>query len=195
MSLDHAFLLNQTLTSIGGKHIDSEPGWANFTDPRVVNFLLQYGRTSPTEGLDCIRETPFADWHRLLDPVHCHRNCVDLRCYVGTGQLEYRIVYGWALSDNDTWYCHSWCIKRTGPRISSKRPALEWPTLDLSYQTPSILLPHSLFLAPLERNWRSGNPAAKTRVQCRSLEGRFRGKINECPRSAKSCITLCPDST
>ncbi len=146
MSLDHAFLLNQTLTSIGGKHIDAEPGWANFTDPRVVNFLLQYGRTFPTEGLECIRETPFPDWHRPLDPVHCHGNCVDLRCYVGTGQSEYRIVYGWALSDNGTWYCHSWCIKRTGPEniVETTRPRMAY----FGFVVPDAVHPLATLFVP-----------------------------------------------
>ena len=113
--MDCGFILNQILVKIGGSRIDDERGWANFSDPRVVDFLSKYGREFPTEELECLRETPFPGHHKSLDPVQCHRNCVDLRCYVGTGRSEYRIVHGWALSDNGIWYCHSWCIKRTGP--------------------------------------------------------------------------------
>ena len=115
-------ILNQMLLKIGGSRLDDEPGWANFSDPRVVNFLLENGREFSTDGLECIQETPGN--HKRLDPVQCHRNCADLRCYIGAGRSEYRIVYGWALSDNGVWYCHSWCIKRTGPDniIETTRP-------------------------------------------------------------------------
>jgi hypothetical protein len=114
MSLDCAHILNPVLTKMGGSRIDDAAGWANFADQRVVDFLLEYGRRFPTEGLERLQETPFPYWRRPLDRVHCHRNCVDLRCYVGAGGSQYRVVHGWALSDNDTWFCHSWCIERTG---------------------------------------------------------------------------------
>ena len=114
MSFDSARILTTILTKIGGSQIDDAAGWANFSDPRVVNFLSAYGREFPAEGLERLLETPFPDWRRSLDPVHCHKNCIDLRCYVGAGPSQYRVVHGLALSDNDTWYCHSWCIKRTG---------------------------------------------------------------------------------
>jgi hypothetical protein len=108
-------VLNQILLKVGGSGLDSEDGWATFSDPRVVDFLSKHGREFSTEGLQCIQETPFPDWRKSLGPDQCHRNCIDLRCYVGlTGVSEYRIVHGWALSDGGVWYCHSWCIRKTG---------------------------------------------------------------------------------
>lgn len=100
--MDCGFVRNQILMKIGGSPIDDESGWANFSDSRVVDFLSEYGREFSTEGLEHLQETPFVGHHRPLDPVQCHRNAVDLRCYVGTGtgSSEYRIVHGWALSDN-----------------------------------------------------------------------------------------------
>jgi hypothetical protein len=114
MLLDCALILNPILTKMGGLHIDDAAGWANFSDPCVVNFLLEYGREFPVEGLERLTRTPFPDYQRDLDSVQCHRNCLDLACYVGNGTSQYRVVYGWALSANGTWYCHSWCIKRNG---------------------------------------------------------------------------------
>jgi hypothetical protein len=114
--LDRGIVLKQTLLKIGGSGLDNEGEWASFRDPRVIDFLLAHGRQFPPEGLECIKETPFPGWRKPLDPYQCHRNCIDLRCYIGNaGQSEYRIVHGWALSDNGIWYCHSWCIKRAGP--------------------------------------------------------------------------------
>jgi hypothetical protein len=81
----------------------------------VLEFLFDYGREFSTENLERLTHTPFSDYQRDLDPVQCHRNCLDLACYVGNGPGQYRIVHGWALSANSTWYCHSWCIKRSGP--------------------------------------------------------------------------------
>ena len=102
------------LLKIGGSRLDDALG--NFTDSRVVDFLSEYGREFSTEGLEHLTRTPFPDYKRELDPGQCHRNCLDLCCYVGSGASEYRIAYGWALcDDNGTWYCHSWCVRRTGP--------------------------------------------------------------------------------
>jgi hypothetical protein len=112
--LDRGLILNQILLKIGGSRVDDEAGWANFNDRRVVGFLLKHGREFPTEGLKRLQETPFPDYRQPFDPLHCHRNCVYLCCYVGTGQSEYQMVHGWALSKDEIWYCHSWCIKRTG---------------------------------------------------------------------------------
>ena len=66
------------------------------------------------KGLNASRKLRYPDYQRDLDSVQCHRNCLDLACYVGNGTSQYRVVYGWALSANGTWYCHSWCIKRNG---------------------------------------------------------------------------------
>ena len=57
--MDCGLILNQILTKIGGSRIDDESGWANFTDPRVVDFLLKYGKEFSTEGLEYLQETPF----------------------------------------------------------------------------------------------------------------------------------------
>lgn len=124
--MDHARTLNDILLKIGGLRLDEELG--NFTDSRVVDFLSEYGRQFSVEGLECLQETPFPDWRKPLDPVQCHRNCADLRVYAPIGLSEYRIVYGWALSDNGTWYCHSWCIKRNGPEniIETTRPRVSY---------------------------------------------------------------------
>jgi len=111
--LDRALILNDILLNIGGSCVDEAFG--NFTDSHVVKFLFDYGREFPTENLERLTRTPFPGDQRDLDPVHCHRNCLDLACYVRCGPSQYRIVYGWALSANGTWYCHSWCIKRSGP--------------------------------------------------------------------------------
>lgn len=114
--MDRAIILNQVLLKIGGSRLDEEREWATFNDRRVIDFLLERGRQFPTEGLECLQETPFPDWRKPLSPNECHRNCIDLRGYVGTAdRSEYRIVHGWALSSNDVWYCHSWCLRRTGP--------------------------------------------------------------------------------
>jgi len=113
--LDCGLILKQVLLKIGGSGIDDEAGWANFRDPRVLDYLLKHGREFPTQQMECLRQTPFPDWRKELNPVQCHDNCVDLRCYAGSGRSEYRIVHGWALSANGIWYCHSWCIQRTGP--------------------------------------------------------------------------------
>jgi hypothetical protein len=124
--MDFRLMLNQILMNIGGSRLDDESWWGNFSDPRVVEFLLEYGREFPMERLERLRETPFPGHRQPLHPVQCHKNCVDLRCYVGTGSSEYRIVYGWALGDNGIWYCHSWCVKRTGPEniIETTRPRI-----------------------------------------------------------------------
>lgn len=111
--MDHARTLNDILLKIDGLNLDEV--WGNFIDPRVVDFLSEYGRRFSSVGLEQLTHTPFPDYYRELDPVQCHRNCLDLCCYVGSGASQYRIVYGWALSDKGTWYCHSWCIRRTGP--------------------------------------------------------------------------------
>jgi len=111
--VDHARTLNDILLKIDGLNLDEV--WGNFIDPRVVDFLSEYGRRFSSVGLEQLTHTPFPDYYRELDPVQCHRNCLDLCCYVGSGASQYRIVYGWALSDKGTWYCHSWCIRRTGP--------------------------------------------------------------------------------
>jgi len=126
--LDCGLILNQLLLKLGGSHIDDESAWAHFSDRRVVDFLLEYGREFPVEGLEWLHETPFPGNRERLDPVQCHRNCVNLRCYVGTGRSEYRIVHGWALSANDTWYCHSWCVMRTGSEIiiETTRPRIAY---------------------------------------------------------------------
>jgi hypothetical protein len=159
MSLDCALILNPVLTKMGGSRIDDPAGWANFSEPRVVNFLLEYGREFPTTGLERIQETPFPDWHRPLDPVHCHRNCVDLRCYVGAGASQYRVVHGWALSDNDTWYCHSWCIKRTGLEsiVETTLPRIAY----FGFVVPDEVNPLGTLFVPSTlgeelENWKSG---------------------------------------
>lgn len=156
--MDSGFVLNQILTKIGGSRIDDEPGWANFTDPRVVDFLSKYGREFPSEGLECLQETPFPGHHKPLDPVHCHKNCLDLQCYVGTGRSEYQTVHGWALSDNGIWYCHSWCIKRTGPEkiVETTRPRLAY----FGFVLPDGVDPRAIFLVPSNlgdqlENWRN----------------------------------------
>ena len=161
--MDCGLILNQILTKIGGSRIDEESGWANFTDPRVVDFLLKYGKEFSTEGLEYLQETPFPGHHKPLDPVQCHKNCVDLRCYVGTGRSEYLIVHGWALSDNGIWYCHSWCIKRTGPEniIETTRPRIAY----FGFVVPDEVHPLATLIVPsnlgeLLENWR--NPATTT---------------------------------
>lgn len=113
MTLDHTRVLNEFLLRMGGSSVDEALG--NFADARVVDFLMAHGKEFSTDRLQRFTETPFSDWQRPLDPVSCHRNCGDLRAYAPNGRSEYRIVYGWALSDNGIWYCHSWCIRRTGP--------------------------------------------------------------------------------
>jgi hypothetical protein len=124
--VDHARTLNDILLKIGGSNLDE--AWGNFVDPRVVEFLADYGKEFSTENLECLKETPFPDWRKPLDPVQCHRNCADLRVYAPNGPSEYRIVYGWALSDNGSWSCHSWCIRRTGPEniIETTRPRVSY---------------------------------------------------------------------
>lgn len=156
--MDSGFILKQILTKIGGSRIDDEPGWANFTDPRVVDFLSKYGREFPSEGLECLQETPFPGHHKPLDPVHCHKNCLDLQCYVGTGRREYQTVHGWALSDNGIWYCHSWCIKRAGPEkiVETTRPRLAY----FGFVLPDGVDPCAIFLVPSNlgdqlENWRN----------------------------------------
>jgi hypothetical protein len=115
--LDRAIILNQLLLKIGGSGLDDQREWASFTDPRAIDFLLERGRQFSTAGLECLTETPFPDWRKPLSPNECHRNCIDLRSYLGTaGRSEYVIVHGWALSSNDIWYCHSWCLRRIGPK-------------------------------------------------------------------------------
>ena len=111
--MDRDIVLNQALLKIGGSCVDEVSG--NFKDCRVIDFLFEYGTEFSTENLERLTHTPFPDYQRDLDPVQCHRNCLDLACYVGSGPSLYRIVYGWALSANGIWYCHSWCIKRSGP--------------------------------------------------------------------------------
>jgi hypothetical protein len=156
--LDSGFILNQILTKIGGSRIDDEPGWANFTDPRVVDVLSKHGREFPSEGLECLQETSFPEHHKPRDPVHCHKNCLDLQCYVGTGRSEYQTVHGWALSDNGIWYCHSWCIKRTGPEniVETTRPRLAY----FGFVLPDGIDPRAIFLVPSNlgdqlENWRN----------------------------------------
>ena len=124
--MDHARALNEIMLKIGGLNLDEV--WGNFIDPRVVDFLSEYGREFSTAGLEHLTHTPFPDYYRELDLIQCHRNCLDLCCYVGSGASQYRIVYGWALSDNGTWYCHSWCIKRNGPQniIETTHPRVSY---------------------------------------------------------------------
>ncbi len=145
--MDSGTILSQILTKIGGSRIDDEPGWGNFGDPRVVDFLSKYGREFPTEGLECLQETPFPDHHKPLDPVQCHKNCVDLQCYVGNiGRSEYRTVHGWALSDNGIWYCHSWCIKRTGPEniVETTRSRIAY----FGFVVPDDVDPRAIWFVP-----------------------------------------------
>lgn len=40
--MDCALILNPILTKMGASRIDDEPGWANFSDRHVVDFLLEY---------------------------------------------------------------------------------------------------------------------------------------------------------
>ena len=124
--MDREIVLNQTLLKIGGSYVDEVSG--NFKDCRVIDFLFEYGTKFSTEDLERLTHTPFPDYQRDLDPVQCHRNCLDLACYVGSGPSQYRIIYGWALSANGTWYCHSWCIKRSGPEnvIETTLPRLAY---------------------------------------------------------------------
>jgi hypothetical protein len=105
----------QTLLNIGGSNIDAEDAWGNFKDSRVVRFLLERGREFSTAGLQCLQETPFPDHHYSFRQDACHKNCIELCCYVRNGESQYAIVYGWALSNDGIWYTHSWCIKRTQP--------------------------------------------------------------------------------
>ena len=156
--MDCGFILNQILTKIGGSSIDGEPGWANFRDSRVVDFLSEYGKEFPTEGLECLHETPFPGHRKPLDPGQCHRNCVDLQCYVGTGRSEYRTVHGWALSDNGIWYCHSWCIKRIGPEtvVETTRARIAY----FGFVLPDGVDPRAVLFVPsdlggLLENWRN----------------------------------------
>jgi len=107
--------LKQALLNIGGSSIDDQAAWGNFKDSRVVNFLLKRGREFSTKELQCLQETPFPDHHYSFGPDACHKNCIELCCYVGNGASQYAIVYGWALSNDDIWYSHSWCVKRTEP--------------------------------------------------------------------------------
>lgn len=112
--MDRDIVLNQTLLKIGGSCVDEALG--NFTDSRVLEFLFEYGREFSTEGLECLQETPFPDHHYFFRPNECHKNCIELCCYLGNGGSQYAIVYGWALSHDGVWYGHSWCIKRTEPQ-------------------------------------------------------------------------------
>ncbi len=155
--MDCGVILNQLLTKIGGSRIDDEPGWGNFGDPRVVEFLLKYGKEFPTEGLECLKETRFPDHQKSLDPGNCHKNCLELRCYVRTGRSEYRLVHGWALSDAGTWYCHSWCIKTTGPEniTETTHPRIAY----FGFVVPDEINPLAIWIFPsslgdLLENWR-----------------------------------------
>ena len=96
--MDHARTLNDILLKIGGLRLDEALG--NFTDSRVVDFLSEYDNSSPSTGLKSARKHHSPTWRKPLDPVQCHRNCADLRVYAPIGLSDYRIVYGWALSDN-----------------------------------------------------------------------------------------------
>ena len=163
MNLDCGSILNQILTKIGGSRIDDESGWANFTDPRVVDFLSEYGREFPTEGLECLTETPFPDWRIPLHPGECHKNCVNLQFYVGTGRSEYRTVHGWALSDDDVWYCHSWCIKTVGLGniIETTHPRIAY----FGFVLPDKVDPRAVELVPsslgdLLESWRNSQGIA-----------------------------------
>jgi len=157
--LDCDLLLKDFLLKIGGSTIDDKLGWANFIDSRVVDFLLEHGKQFPTEGLECLAHTPFPDYRLPLGRVHCHKNCVDLRCYVGTGRSEYQIVHGWALSTNDTWYCHSWCLKRTGPEniIETTCPRISY----FGFVVPDEVDPRAILFVPSNlgdqlENWKFG---------------------------------------
>ena len=124
--MDQTLILNSILLNIAGSCVDEALG--NFTDCRVLKFLFEYGREFSIENLERLTQTPFPDYLRDLDPVQCHRNCLDLACYTGSGSSQYRVVHGWALSTNGTWYCHSWCIKRTGPEniVETTLPRLRY---------------------------------------------------------------------
>ena len=111
--MHRALILTDILLNIGGSCVDEALG--NYTDCRVDEYLFNYGREFPVENLERLTRTPFPGYQRDLDPVQCHRNCLDLACYVGSGPSQYRIVHGWALGANNIWCCHSWCIKRSGP--------------------------------------------------------------------------------
>lgn len=142
--MDHARTLYGILLKIGGLRLDEALG--NFTDSRVVDFLSEY-ETVLRRRVEKRQETPFPDWRKPLDPVQCHRNCADLRVYAPIGLSDYRIVYGWALSDNGR-TSHSWCIKRNGPEniIETTRPRVSYfgfvlpdEVHLLSYIVPSTL--------------------------------------------------------
>lgn len=81
--MDRDIVLNQALLKIGGSCVDEVSG--NFKDCRVIDFLFEYGTEFSTENLERLTHTPFPDYQRDLDPVQCHRNCLDLACYVGSG--------------------------------------------------------------------------------------------------------------
>ena len=154
--MSRARSLNDILLNIGGSKLDE--AWGNFTDSRVVDFLSEHGKEFSTEGLECLKETPFPGWRKPLDSVQCHRNCVDLCCYVGSGASEYRNVYGWALSANGTWYCHSWCIKRTGPEniIETTLPRVAY----FGFLMPDGVDPRATYFVPSNlgeklENWQS----------------------------------------
>jgi len=137
--LDSSVVLSQILLKVGGSRIDDEAGWANFTDSRVVDFLLKYGREFPAVGLECLRETPFPGYQKPLDPVHCHRNCATCVVTWGMGRAS---TNSSRVGAEQQWhlYCHSWCIKRTGPEnvIETTTPRIAY--FDLSCQMASIRL-------------------------------------------------------
>ena len=150
--------LKEKLLNIGGSKIDHEAEWQNFKDPRVVNFLLECGREFSTEGLQCLPETPFPDDPYSFHPHDCHKNCVEL-CV--RGGRQHTIVYGWALSKDGIWNCHSWCIKRTEPErvveTTSRRAAY------FGFVVPDRVHVLSMWLVPstlgdqLEQ-WKSESP-------------------------------------
>lgn len=163
--MDCGTILNPLLTKIGGSCIDDEPGWGNFGDPRVVDFLVKYGKEFPTEGLELLKETPFLDHRKPLDPGNCHKNCFELRCYAPNGPSEYQIVHGWALSDDGIWYCHSWCIKTTAPEtiIETTHSRIAY----FGFVVPDGIHPLSTWIVPSTmgdqlENWRK--PAASVSV-------------------------------